>query len=310
MWNVIQIVAPVFLIIGLGWAIRRTKLVDGEFFRQVNRLVFFVCLPILLIHTIGSADFSASFNLRLIGGVAAATGCCFLLSYLYGMRRGYAPEVLGAFCQGSFRGNLAYIGLALVYNAYGNPGLARAGILLGFLVPVLNFFAILALTLPHQQQCINYRKTAWQMATNPLILSSLIGICWSFFHLPIPVVQDRSLSIAGGMTLPLALLAIGGNFSMARLRGDLGTAGLATTIKLVVMPLMTAAFLFFLGVTTIDFAIGLLMAGAPAAVATYIMACQMAGDGRLAGSIVVMSTGLSAISYTLLLLCLHLGGFN
>ncbi len=306
MWTVIQIVAPVFLIIGLGWIIRRIGLVDDIFFQQTNKLVFYVCLPLLLIYKIGTADFSASFNIRLILATTGATGCCFLLAYLYGMHRGYPPPVLGAFCQGSFRGNLAYIGLALVYNAYGNPGLARAGILLGFLVPVLNFFAILALTLPNQQQCIKYGKISRQMITNPLILSSLGGICWSFFHLPMPAVLDSSLSIVSGMTLPLALLAIGGNFSIKQLRGDLNTAALATAMKLFVLPMVTALFLFLLDVSGIDFAIGLLMAGAPAAVASYIMACQMGGDGRLAGAIVVMSTGTSALSYTLLLLYLHI----
>ena len=310
MWTVIQIVAPVFLIIGLGWAIRRVGLVDDAFFQQTNRLVFYLCLPLLLIHKIGTTDFAASFNIRLIMAVAGATGCCFLLAYLYGLRRDYAAPVLGAFCQGAFRGNLAYIGLALVYNAYGNPGLVRAGILLGFLVPVLNFFAILALSLPGQQQCISYGKIARQMLSNPLILSSLAGVCWSFFHLPMPVVLDRSLSIAGGMTLPLALLTIGGNFSTTRLRGDLRAAGLATIIKLLILPLVTAFFLLLLGVTGLDYAIGLLMAGAPAAIATYIMACQMGGDGSLAGTIVVMSTGASALSYTLLLLYLHAGAFT
>ena len=307
MWTVIQIVAPVFLIIGLGWAIRRIGLVDDVFFQQTNRLVFYVCLPLLLIYKIGTADFSASFNIRLILAVAGATGCCFLLAWLLGRRRGYSAPVLGAFCQGSFRGNLAYIGLALVYNAYGNPGLARAGILLGFMVPVLNFFAVLALTLPGQRQGIRYGRIARQIAVNPLILSSLAGICWSYFQLPMPVILDRSLGIAGGMTLPLALVAIGGNFSTARLRGDLATAGIATLIKLLVLPLVTACFLFFLGVTGLDYAIGMLMAGAPAAVATYIMACEMGGDGRLAGTIVVMSTGVSALSYTLILLYLHAG---
>ena len=307
MWTIIQIVAPVFLIIAMGWAIRRIGLVDDVFFEQSNRLVFYVCLPLLLFHKIGTADFSASFNIRLILAVAGATGCCFLLAWLLGKRRGYSAPVLGAFCQGSFRGNLAYIGLALIYNAYGDPGLARAGILLGFMVPVLNFFAVLALSLPGQKQRIRYGRIARQMAANPLILSSLFGICWSFFHLPMPIVLHRSLSIASGMTLPLALVAIGGNFSTARLRGDLAAAGLATLIKLLVLPLVTACFLFFLGVTGLDYAIGLLMAGAPAAVATYIMACQMGGDGRLAGTIVVMSTGASALSYTLILLYLHAG---
>ena len=63
-----------------------------------------------------------------------------------------------------------------------------------------------------------------------------------------------------------------------------------------------------LGISGLDFAVGLLMAGAPTAVATYIMACRMGGDGDLAGTIVMMATGLSAVSYTAPALCLHLLG--
>ena len=213
MWNVIEIVLPVFLIIGLGYGIRRTELVDNNFFVQANRLVFYVCLPLLLFYKIGTADFSTSFNIRLVMATSGAVGCCFLIAYLYGSWRRYPAPVQGAFCQGSFRGNLAYIGLPIVYNAYGDAGLTRAGILLGFLVPVLNFFAILALTLPQQQQRTSYREIAKQIIINPLILASLAGILWSFFQLPMPTILDRSLNIASAMTLPLALLSIGGSFS-------------------------------------------------------------------------------------------------
>lgn len=214
----------------------------------------------------------------------------------------------GSFCQGSFRGNLAYIGLAIVYNAYGDAGLTRAGILLGFLVPVLNFFAILALTLPQHKQRSSSLHIVKQIIYNPLIPASLAGILWSYFQILMPTVLDRTLSIATGMTLPLALLAIGESFSLEKIKGDMGKAGLAVALKLILLPLITAAFMMLLGITGLDFAIGLLMAGAPTAVATYIMACSMGGDGDLAGTIVIMATGFSALSYTLLLLFLQLYG--
>lgn len=305
MLNVIEIVLPVFLIIGLGYGIRRTGLVDNTFYVQANRLLFYVCLPLLLFYKIGTADFSTSFNLRLVLATSSAVGCCFLLACLYGRWRGYPAPVQGAFCQGSFRGNLAYIGLAIVYNAYGDAGLTRAGVLLGFLVPVLNFLAILALTLPQQRHRNNYRAIVKQIIINPLILASLLGILWSFFQLPIPTILDRSLAIASAMTLPLALLSIGGSFSLAKLRGDIWRASLATAIKLVLLPLITSALMLLAGISGLDFAIGLLMAGTPTAVATYIMACQMEADGELAGTIVVLATALSTVSYSLLLLCLQ-----
>lgn len=309
MWNVLEIVLPVFLLIGLGYAIRRADLVDDHFFDQTNGLVFYVCLPILLFYKIGTADFSANFNFGLVLSTSLGVICGFSAAYLFGLWRHYPAPVHGAFCQGSFRGNLAYIGLAIVYNAYGDTGLTRAGILLGFLVPVLNFFAILALVLPrYNQQRADYPEVARQILVNPLILASLCGIFWSFFHLPIPVIFDRSLNIAAGMALPLALLSIGGSFSLDKLRGDIWKAALATAIKLLLLPLVTAGFMLLFRITGLDFAVGLLMAGAPTAVATYIMADKMGADSELAGAIVVLATACSSMSYTFLLFWLHVQG--
>ena len=304
MINVIEIVLPVFLIIGLGYAIRRLGLVSGDFFSELNKLVYYVCLPLLLIYKIAGADFSTSFNFHLVLATSAGVACCFAVSYLYGKWRSFPAPVHGSFCQGSFRGNLAYIGLAIVFNAYGDIGLTRAGILLGFLVPVLNIFAIFALLLPQLQQT-NSREIITQLITNPLILASLAGLAWSYFKLPMPIILDRTLSIATGMTLPLALISIGGSFSLAKLKGDIGKAALATAMKLLFLPLITGALMLLLNVSGLDFAIGLLMAGAPTAVATYIMASQMGADGDLAGTIVMLATSFSAVSYTLLLLCLR-----
>ncbi len=303
-----EIVLPVFLVIALGYGIRRIELVDKAFFVQVNRLIFYVCLPLLLFYKISTADFSASFNFKLVLATGSAVGCGFLLAYIAGYLGRFAAPIHGAFCQGSFRGNLAYIGLAIVYNAYGDAGLTRAGILLGFLVPVLNFFAILALTLPQHKQRSSSQDIIRQIIYNPLILASLAGILWSYFQFPMPTVLDRTLSIATGMTLPLALLAIGESFSLEKIKGDVGKAGLAVSFKLILLPLITTGFMVLLDITGLDFAIGLLMAGAPTAVATYIMACSMGGDGDLAGTIVILATGFSAFSYTLLLLCLQLYG--
>ena len=305
--QILTIVLPVFLVIGLGTLLRRIGLIDAAFLQQVNRLVFYVALPLLLFYKIGTADFFANFNGALVVGSVAAIALGFLLSYGYAALRRYPPAVRGAFSQGSFRGNLAYIGLAIVLNAYGEQGFTRAGILMGFLVPALNFFAILALILPHRGSGEARGAGFWlrQIGGNPLILASFLGIAWSFFHLPLPVILARSLHIATGMTLPLALLSIGGSFSLVRLKGDLVRAAFATGIKILWLPLIAALLLFALGVRGMDLGIGVLMAGTPAATATYIMAHQMRGDSELAGSIVMMSTLLSALTYSVALFVLH-----
>ncbi|TRO81153.1 AEC family transporter [Desulfuromonas acetexigens] len=307
--DILNIVLPVFLVIALGYGLKRLNLIDQAFLLQTNRLVYYVCLPLLLFYKIGAADFLANFNGALVLGSAAAIAIGFFVSYAYAALRRYPPEARGAFSQGAFRGNLAYMGLAIVFNAYGETGLTRAGILMGFLVPVLNFFAILALLWPHRHE-EKRGSVFWirQILFNPLILASFAGILWSFLALPMPVVFERALDISTRMTLPLALIAIGGGFSLERLKGDLVRAAFATGIKLVWLPLLATLILIALGVGGQDLAIGILMAGTPAATATYIMAHQLKGDAELAGSIVMMSTLLSALTYTLALFILRTQG--
>jgi len=301
----ITIVLPIFMVIALGALIKRLNLVDDTFLQQTNRLVYVVFLPMLLFYKIGTADFSSYFNAPLAIGSSLVIACGFALSWFYTGKKGYPSAIRGSFCQGSFRGNLAYIGLAICLNAYGNEGLTKAGILMGFLVPVLNVFAILALTLPHQSKNKNNLPTLIiSTLVNPLIIASLLGIIWSYWQLPIPYIIDRSLNITTGLTLPLALLAIGGSFSLKRMRGDLKLAGLSSAIKLILLPIFALMILVPLQVSGMDLGIGILMAATPTATATYIMAQQMDGDAELAGSIVMLATLASAFTYTIILLLL------
>ena len=121
-------------------------------------------------------------------------------------------------------------------------------------------------------------------------------------------VFERSLNIATGMTLPLALLALGGGFSLEKLRGHQVKATLSSGLKTIWMPILAAVLLISMGVRGIDLSIGVLIAGTPAATATYIMADQLGGDAELAGTIVMLSTLFSAATYTLALLILSSQG--
>ena len=80
---------------------------------------------------------------------------------------------------------------------------------------------------------------------------------------------------------------------------------LATLFKLLGMPLVAGLLLIAFGVQGVDLGIRILLTGTPTATATYIMPHQMKADGELAGSIVMLSTLTSAVSYTLLLLLLR-----
>ena len=304
--EIMTIVLPVFLVIGLGFGLKRTGLVNGNFLFQLNRLIYYLALPLLLFYKIATADFSASFNGPQVLALLLATAIGFAVTYGYGAIRAYAPGVRGTFAQACCRGNLAYVGLAIIFNAYGEAGLASGGVLLGFVVPVFNIFSILALLLPHRLGSgkAALRLMARQVVGNPLIIACFIGTIWSFCHLGVPEVLDRALNIVTGMALPLALISIGASFSLDQIRGDLPKAVQAVCFKLIGMPLLAAGLLLLLEVHGRDLSIGILFAGTPTATAAFILAQQMQGDAELSGTIIMLSTLFSIFTYTIALLVL------
>ncbi len=299
--SILTIVLPVFIVIILGYSVKRLRLVDAGFLFQLNRLIFYLALPSLLFYKIAKADFRDSFNLSMVLGFVLAVICMFALSYGFATLRGYKKEVRGVFSQCSFRGNLAYIGLAIAFNAYGEEGLAAAGVLSGFIIPLVNFLSIVALLLPFRGGKVGGKYFLKQLAGNPMIIGSLCGILWSFFEIPMPIILDKVLHIITGMALPLALISIGASFSLQRMKGDLVLAAGATTFKLLLNPLVTCCIMYLCGARGLDLSVGALCAATPAATASFIMTQQIKGDAELAGTIIMLSTLCSAFTYLIIL---------
>lgn len=90
-FQILTIVLPIFLVIGLGYFLRRFGFLDEAFLHQTNRLIFYIALPLLLFYKIGTADFSANFNGALVIGSVGAIAVAFLLSYGYASLRRYPP---------------------------------------------------------------------------------------------------------------------------------------------------------------------------------------------------------------------------
>jgi hypothetical protein len=238
----------------------------------------------------------------VVGGYAA-TLATFLLAFLVSSALGLGPSESGAFVQGSFRANLAYVGLPIVFNAVGPEGLRKAGIFLGFIVPLLNSLSIVALMAPHgmgkgEGIATTASRIARQIVANPIIIACLAGIAWSVLKLPLPGMIDRTFRLLTPATLPLSLLCLGGSFSFERARKGFAVAALAAFLKGVVLTGIGIALYVWMGLSGDDLRIGAIMLGCPTAVVTYVMAARLRGDTDLAGTIVIVSTAASVLTIT------------
>jgi predicted permease len=311
--DILQAVLPVFLVIAIGAAARRFRFLGDPFIDTANMLVYYLLLPALLFYKIGTSNFREAFNAPLVIGGYAATVATFLLAVFLSRALGISPAERGSFVQGAFRANLAYVGLPIVLSAAGDIGLRKGGILLGFMVPLLNSLAVVALILPHGdgkgRARENARRIGLQLVTNPLILSSFLGIVWSMLKFPLPGLVDNTLEILSSATLPLSLLCLGGSFSFERARSGFRVAALAAGMKTLLLTAIAVALYRWMGLSGQDLRVGVIMMGCPTAVITYVMASQLNGDTDLAGTIIVLSTATSAVTISGWLYVLHVAGW-
>lgn len=291
----LNVVLPVFLIIALGFAIRRIHFVDKVFLDKISHLAYFVAVPSLLVWKIGTASFDLNFNPRLIVGSYAAVAACGAAAYLAARLLRLPPREVGSFTQGSFWGNLTYIGLPILLAAYGDEGLARGGVLIGFLNPLVNAAAVFALTWPLKgsvdwKSIVDLRNA---LVTNPVILSCTAGLLLSYFQIPFPTFAVNFLRFLSDLALPLALISMGGNLSFEKVRKDYKATAMACLFKLVLMAAAGWALFRWLGIRGLDFQVGIVLLACPTAFSSYLLSSKLGADKSLMSSDIMVSTLLS-----------------
>ena len=281
------ITGPVLVLLVLGRALRAVDLVDDPFVARANALVFNVALPALLFFSIAGSAIGDAFDptLTLVG----LGGTLLLIALLLAVGRRLPPDQRGVFVQGSYRGNLAILGVALAVATYGSEVLPLVALYIAVVTTVYNVVAVWLL---------ESRGALRQILRNPIILGIAAGALASLSGLPIPLVLERTGDYLAGMALPIALLCIGANLDFRSLRAHGGTIALATFFKLVVSPFLLVGLGLLAGLDGMPLGVLFFLAASPTASASYIMARQMTSHGALAAEIIAVTTALGVVSYT------------
>lgn len=304
--HVVNVVLPIFLVIGLGQVLRRTGFLDEKLAAAVSRLVFYVAAPALLARATATGSLAETANLKVAAVVAGTTVLTAVFVYAAGFR--CPPARRGVIAQATFRANQVFVGLPVVIYAYGEESVNQVAVLVSLMVIVYNFLGVIMLVLPRQGQSARSTellgRTAVGVLRNPLIVACVAGILFSLTGLDLPLVLDRALALVGRTAAPLALLAVGAGMDIGRVRADLPTAAVASLVKTVVYPALIYLGLSALGVVGQDLRPPVMVMAAPTAVVSYVMARELDGDADLAGAIIVGSTLLSLLTITAWLLFL------
>ena len=300
----IGVTAPVFAMLFLGVLLKRVGLIDAVFINIASTLVFRGTLPTLLFLGIVQADLSQALQPALLLYFLLATVGCFLLAWGWAIWR--CPQAdRGVYTQGAFRGNNGIVGLALASSMYGDYGLSVGAVLGGLVILSYNILAVIVLSIYNPQAKTTPVSLLKSILANPLIIGVLAAIPFAAWHIVLPQWLLTSAGYFAQMSLPLALICIGGTLSLAALRESSGVAVSSSLMKLVWLPVLATLGAWCWGFRQADLAILFVYFASPTAAASYVMVRAINGNHQLAAVIIVLTTLGSVVSINLGLLTMQ-----
>jgi malonate transporter and related proteins len=271
--NTVLLLLPDFALILLGSMIRRWMHLGDHFWNGVEKLVYFVLFPALLINAIvrTQLDLGAALPL-LLTAFAAMFG---------GMVLGLVPKLFtrmpaltyASMFQCAYRFN-SYIALAVAGMLFGAPGIATMGLVVGAAVPFANLVSVWMLA-RHGQVGL------WrEVARNPLIWGTAAGFVLNLagFMPPVPVLAF--LERLADASIALGLITVGAALRLDGTQGVRIFSSWLVLVKLLLLPLIAIVVGKLLGLSGLYFQVAVLFAAMPTASSAYILAMRMGGDGK------------------------------
>jgi malonate transporter and related proteins len=301
--SVLNSLFPVFAVILLGALLKHTKIADDAFLKTSDRLVYYIFFPAMLFWKIGNPAGGAAFAWDLTLAVLLAVLAMLVISLLYVKAIGMRNFAVGSFSQCCYRFN-TYVGMAVVLSTLGEEGGRYFGIIITFTIPFINVLAVATLIwfgdadyLPEEK----LRMLLKALFSNPLILACMTGMLTSRLQMPFPAFLDNTFRLLSAVTLPMALISIGGSLSFAKLRGHLKPALVSALFKLLIFPAIGLLLLRAWHISGLALQTAMIFFALPTSTAIYILSSQLHSDADLASAAIVVSTVLSFASLSMVL---------
>lgn len=327
----VNAVFPVVLMTLLGYILQRIGFLSGEFIRVGSKFSFKVLMPCMLFVNVYNIESFAVIRWDVVIYCVVILLIIFILGFVTAVLTTSIPERRGVILQGTFRSNMAIMGLSLASVLGGPEAVATSAIVSAFTLPVMNTFAVIALTVflkPENASRISIGGILKNIIKNPIIDGILVGMAF----LVVRALQVRifgrvvfalnvqlkfvytTLSNIKAIASPFALMILGAQFDFSASRGMLREIIVGTLWRILIAPALAigAAVLLTRYTSILNFGVNeypalIALFGTPAAVSSAIMAGQMKNDEQL-GTQLVVWTSLCSIPTIFLLVCVMMAG--
>jgi len=319
LFTAVNAVAPVVLLILLGYVLKEKKFFTKDFLKIGNKLVFNICLPCALFINVYSIEGFSSISWDIVFYGVIMLVLIFVLGLGTSILITDIPERRGVILQCTFRSNIAIIGLSLASTLGGEEAMAVAAIISSFTVPVNNILAVVSLSMfvsDDKSGKVGIRQVLINIVKNPLIIGVMAGLaCVGIREIQRAVFGEIVFAFSNqtkflytavnnlkAVSTPFALLVLGGQFEFSAVKGMRKEIIAGTVWRIVLAPLLglgIAAVLTNMGYLSCgvnEYPALIALFGSPVAVSSAVMAGSMGSDEQLATQLVVWTSIFSIVT--------------
>lgn len=295
---------PVFIVILIGFALRRFHVIADEHWAGLDQLCYFVLFPAIIFKEIAAADFTGVPVLRMAGAMMLAVvvmiGLLVIFSRPLMKGLGMGGPQFTSLVQGAARWH-TFIAFAIIPLQFGPDALPLGAVSAAAMIPLLNILCVIVMVRFAHEAELTAGTLLLSILRNPFVLSSLGGVAWQLSGMSLPDMGLTVLDMIGRGALGLALLTVGAGLRLGDALSNWPPVAAAVVLKLLAMPLIMAGTLMLMGVEGQAFAVAMLCAAVPTGSGAYVLARQMGGDAPMVANMLTFQVIAAALTIPLVL---------
>ena len=301
--NIANLVAPFFGLILLGFVIGRRSHLPESGLIWLQFFLIYVALPPLFYRLIADKPVTELANGRFILATTLSTFLAFALSLAVGLRatRKDLPQAVMQGVAGSYS-NIGYMGPPLLLAALGPA--ASAPLVLVFVFDSLLLFSLIPFLMAlagveKKGPLDTARRVAWQVATHPFNIATLLGVLAAATQYELPTALDKMTLWLSQAAAPCALFLLGVTVALRPMKRLPAEVPVLVAIKLLLHPLLVWVLLSAIGdFPDIWIFTAVIMAALPPALNIFVISTQYKVGIERASACILVGTIVSMVTLT------------
>lgn len=296
----IDVILPVFLVIGFGYAVTWRGWFSSDAVDALMRFTQNFAIPVLLFSAISTLDLAANFDPALLVSFYTGAVVGFLAGLLgaqYLFHRPWPDSVAVGFA--TLFSNSVLLGLAITENAWGPEALGPNFAIIAFHAPFCYTLGITAMEFARAQGRsipATLASVGAAMARNPLVIGIALGAAVNLTGLALPGALREAVELIARAALPAALFGLGGVLVRYRPEGDLRLVGWIMVVSLGLHPAIVWVTGSALDLTPGQFRSAVVTAAMAPGINAYVFANMYGVAKRVAATAVLAATAGSILS--------------